>query len=128
MNGQRLVLRTAADKRRALALVEALDLAQPVELRLGRAIEDRTAEQNALYWASMSETALRLGLTPAELHDHLLRNFFGFTVRDVGGKLEQVPRRRTTTDEHGDRDVLDSEAWSNFFEWAMYFLAVELAA
>jgi hypothetical protein len=50
-----------------------------------------------------------LGHTADEWHQYMCGEFFGWVTRQLpGGRSESVPRRTTTTDENGKRDVMSS--------------------
>lgn len=55
------------------------------------------------------------GFTKDELHEAFCRRFFGTVSLDVMGQAIIRPRRTTTTDENGERDVIPRGDFSEFY-------------
>jgi len=51
------------------------------------------------------------------MHDILLKEYFGIRQVEFNGKIYEVPRRTTTTNEEGKREVLPQEEMSKFMEF-----------
>jgi hypothetical protein len=86
-----------------------------VEIKEAR--KERSGDQNAALWGVaypvLSEAT---GYTPDELHDAFCRRFFGTVEREVMGQLVTRPRRTTTTNEAGERDVISTAEFSRFYD------------
>lgn len=126
---QRIILRGPAQLARAHEVLNATPLREkkPLEMVIRPLKEDRTQELNAAYWIALRKAAQSLGYSPNELHDTLLANYFGKHEVTVGTTTLEFPNRRTTTNEDGERDVLEHEAMKAYFAWAEGFIAVDLA-
>ena len=75
----------------------------------------RSLGLNALHWASViNPLAEFIGDSPEETHRDLCGAFFGWVDTKMGGKK---PRRTTTTNDQGERSVLNWEEMSNFVEF-----------
>jgi len=93
----------------------------------------RTLSQNAYLWGvcypPMSE---RSGYEAAELHEYLLGEFYGWVDKRVPKKpsnprgQESVPRRTTTTNEHGKRSVLSTKEFAEYVDFVQRFAAEKL--
>jgi hypothetical protein len=54
----------------------------------------------------------KLGHKPDDWHQFFCGEFFGWLRRELpGGRFENIPRRTTTTDEKGKRDVMSAAAF-----------------
>ena len=77
--------------------------------------KDRTDAQNAALFGVAYPAFRDTGYTPDELHDALCRRFFGTIERQVMGETVVAPRRTTTRDSRGARDVISREVFSDFY-------------
>lgn len=82
------------------------------ELRKDRS----TAQNNALWGVAYPILSPATGYTPDELHEVFCRRFFGIVEREVMGELVTRPRRTTTTDKNGARDLIDTGTFAQFYE------------
>lgn len=106
--------------RRLLAFLEALPLDVAFEVVVRRAVRKRTDAQNAaLFGYAYKELAAFTGYTVPEIHDVCLRGFFGEREVEVMGRVITKPRRTTTTDEHGKRDVLGKVQFSEYLAYVL---------
>ena len=90
-----------------------------VNVRFTIARPERTLPQvaylHAVCYAMLSE---HTGYEKEEIEEYLLGAYFGWKEKKLpGGRVSSVPIRRTTTDEEGNRDVLDGEKFFKFVEW-----------
>lgn len=77
---------------------------------------DRSDRQNNALWGVAYPPLVEYtGHTAPQLHDHFLREWFGEVEEEVLGKMRSRPRRTTTTDEHGKRDVLSTDEFVSFY-------------
>lgn len=75
--------------------------------------KDRSTQANAYYWAAVIKPISdHCGYTPAECHNELLGNVFGWkTVRGMDGRERQIPNRRTT-----DPDKMSTAEFAKYIE------------
>lgn len=77
---------------------------------------DRSERQNnALWGVAYPPLTEHTGHTAPELHDHFLRAWFGVVEYQVLGETHSRPRRTTTTDQNGNRDVLGADEFATFY-------------
>lgn len=92
---------------------------KPVNVRFTIARPERTLPQVA-YLHSVCYTMLsdHTGYEKDEIEEYLLGSWFGWKEKKLpGGRVSSVPIRRTTTDEEGNRDVLEGRKFWDFVEW-----------
>ncbi len=90
----------------------------PLEIVCDRFSMGRTVQQNkALFGHAYKILRGETGHTLEELHDVMCRGFFGEVEVEVMGRVISKPARTTTTDEHGKRNVLKWDRFSDFFEY-----------
>lgn len=92
---------------------------KPVNVRFTIARPERTIPQVAylhgVCYAMLSE---HTGYEKEEIEEYLLGSYFGWKNKKLpGGRVSSVPMRRTTTDEEGNRDVLEGRKFWDFVEW-----------
>ncbi len=92
---------------------------KPVNVRFTIARPERTIPQvaylHAVCYAMLSE---HTGYEKEEIEEYLLGSYFGWKEKKLpGGRVSSVPIRRTTTDEEGNRDVLEGRKFWDFVEW-----------
>lgn len=96
--------------------LSALPDTEAWEIAIARAPKRRSRQANAFMWAALYAPLVHsAGFTPDEWHEYFLGGFFGW--RDVvkpGGRKESVPKRSTTKNERGERDVLDPKTFDAF--------------
>lgn len=102
--------------RRAERVMFALPADEDWELLMRPRKSSRSDRQNnALFGLAYDPLSEHTGHTKDELHDHFLREFFGTVERTVLGKTSTHPRRTTTTNEKGQRELLSKAKFSEFF-------------
>lgn len=75
----------------------------------------RSLGLNAYHWAAViTPIADFMGESPEEAHRQLCGAYWGWVEKDLGGLIVRKPRRTTTTNEEGKRDVLNWEQMTNF--------------
>lgn len=58
------------------------------------------------------------GFEKEEIEEYLLGSYFGWVEKKLpGNRVSSIPIRRTTTDEEGNRDVLEGRKFWDFVEW-----------
>lgn len=95
-----------------------LDQAWAVDSK--RHAKSRTNPQNnALFGVAypplMDHIGLRGDKEREELHELLCGDYFGWVRYEILGKVKQRPRRTTTRDEQGKRDVLPWDQFGDFY-------------
>ncbi|WP_286075671.1 hypothetical protein [Stenotrophomonas sp. 59] len=92
---------------------------KPVNVKISIARPERTPPQCAYLWAVVYPLlADAKGYERDDVHEYLLGCHFGWREKRLpGGRVEQVPIRTTTTDEHGNRDVLEGRAFWDYVEF-----------
>lgn len=88
-----------------------------VEIREAR--KERTLDQNAAlfgvaYATIMEATGLEGDDDKKRLHWNMCGDFFGWTNKPLLGR---VPVRTTTTNEHGERDVIDTATAARMYDF-----------
>lgn len=80
----------------------------------------RTARQNNAMWGPIyGPFCAFTGYTEPELHDTMLKLYFGEVEYEVLGVWKKKPRRTTTTNEDGERDVLSRDKMAEFIAFVM---------
>lgn len=98
------------------AHVSALDVTKRWRVVVGPARKDRSLEQNnALYGVAYKVLSDYTGHTGPELHEMFLRSYFGETEKTIMGKVIRTPRRSTTIDERGQRNVISTRDFMEFY-------------
>jgi hypothetical protein len=95
-----------------------LDTGKPWEVLVRPWKKSRSDRQNnAMFGVAYKTLSNFTGFTEPELHERFLRAFFGEIEYEVLGAKFIRPRRTTTTNERGERDVLSREDFSRFFSF-----------
>lgn len=90
---------------------------------------DRTDKQNRALWGcAYAVLAEFTGHTKEEIHDFLIRKYFGEVEREVMGERKLYPKRTTTTDEHGKRKLIDTRHLKDYYEFIQQWAAENLGA
>lgn len=110
------------DREKAIArCCEALKyfhLGKPVNVKMSIARPERTPPQCRYLWGVAYELLHKAtGYEKDDIHEYLCMKHFGSRSKRLpGGRHEDIPIRTTTTDESGNRDVLDGSAFWEFVE------------
>lgn len=91
---------------------------------------ERSGEQNSALWAVAYKTiGEHCGLWPDEyesvLHREMCKRYFG-TVKAQAGPFGDCPRRTTTRNENGERDVISKLDMANFYAFVQQWAAENL--
>lgn len=87
-----------------------------VTIQMDRA--DRSEEQNgALFGVAYPPIMQHTGYRKEELHEVFCRAYFGEAERVIAGRVIVRPKRTTTTDELGQRDVISKLDFARFYEF-----------
>jgi hypothetical protein len=99
MKPQSIILRDETLRRRAIGLIQNLDLSKDWQVTIEPRKKKRTLNQNALYWKWLEEvvTAVQMdtGNSREAIHEVFKRKFLPAQVEEVLG--EKVEKRTTTT-------------------------------
>lgn len=99
------------------AFIDRLPDSKSWRIEIKEARRERSGDQNnALWGVAYPALCEGTGYTPDELHDAFCRKFFGTVQREVMGELVSVPRRTTTTNEQGERDVIPAADFARFYD------------
>ena len=113
------------DMRRALVLanlhafIERLPATKSWRIEIKELRKERTLDQNAAlfgvaYAAIMAATGLEGEREREELHRNFCGDYFGWAPGPLGHRR---PVRTTTTNERGERDVLDTQGMAEFYDF-----------
>lgn len=99
------------------AFVDRLPSNKSWRVEIKEARKERTGDQNAaLFGVAYPALTDATGYDPDELHDAFCRKFFGEVERQVMGQTVCRPRRTTTKNEQGERDVIDTATFARFYD------------
>jgi hypothetical protein len=104
---------------RVVAFLLSFAPEKPINLRFTVAKQDRSSEENRYLWAvpykMLSE---HTGFEVEEISEYLCGMHFGWKEKKLpGGRTVEVPRRTTTKDENGERDVLKFDEFWKYVRW-----------
>lgn len=105
---------TIAERDRFVTFLQIQPL--PLDVRCEPWREPRTLPQNAYLWAAVYAPLVETcGFTPELWHEHFCGEYFG-VVHEVrpSGESVSTPKRTTTRNEAGKRDVLKGKAFADF--------------
>lgn len=101
----------------AHAFIDRLPENKSWRIEVKEARKERTPPQNSALWGvaypALTEST---GYTAEELHNEFCGRFFGWDVVEIFGEKRRRPRRTTTTDEHGGRDVIPTRDFAAFYD------------
>lgn len=89
--------------------IAALDVSKRWQITIGPVKKERSDLQNRALWG-VAYKALHqaTGNDPEDLHDYFCGEYFGWVEHRVMGKRRLRPKRSTTRDENGKRDVIST--------------------
>lgn len=98
--------------------LSTLSMEQEWSVVIKRHTKSRSDLQNNALWGVAYETLKQeTGNDPKDLHEYFCGEYFGWTEYLVMGKRKLRPRRTTTRDETGKRDVLPWDKFCEFYEY-----------
>lgn len=122
---------TAENKTAFLDAVQKRKL--PFKASITAITDDRTDPQNAyLFGVCYPPICEASGYVTSDIHEWVCGQFFGWTDKKAPktpnnpNGLESVPRRTTTRDENGKRDVMEKKDFSLMLESVVFPLASKL--
>lgn len=93
-------------------------------LEIKEARKERTPPQNAALWGLAYVRLTEVtGYTAEELHHEFCGRYFGWEVVEIFGQQRRRPRRTTTTNEQGERDVLGTRDFADFYSFVQRIAA-----
>jgi len=101
------------------AFIDRLPAAKSWRIEVKEDRKERTQDQNAAmfglaYDRIMEATGLQGDAEKKQLHRDFCGDFFGWVNGPLG---QQRPRRTTTTNERGEREVIDTRTMAEFYEF-----------
>lgn len=119
MNEQRIILPSSNREsaiNRLVRFLSALPEGKPWALSVKQVKRQRSDPQNnALWGVAYKVLHEETGNDPENLHEYFCGEHFGWVEFEVMGKRKLKPRRTTTTDENGKRDVLPWDQFGDFY-------------
>lgn len=98
MTPQTMIVDTEQKRERAAKIVSLLPVTKPLKLTVEPFIARRTNTQNARLWALHTKAAEHIGCAPADIHEDMLCEHYGFTeVRMPSGQIKRIPNERSST-------------------------------
>jgi len=99
-----------------MAFLSALDVTKDFQVTIGLVKKERSDLQNRALWGCAYKT-LRdaTGNDPEDLHTYFCGEYFGWVEYEVMGATRKRPRRSTTKDENGKRDVISTIHLQDFY-------------
>lgn len=90
-----------------------------LEVRVRRKKRERSDLQNRALWGcAYKALEQQTGNDPEDLHLFFCGEYFGWKqVLVLGSQRRKVPRRTTTKDEDGHRDVIDKMVMADFYDF-----------
>lgn len=98
------------------AFVDRLPATKSWRIEIKEARKERTDDQNrALFGVAYPAIKAVTGDDIDDLHESFCGKFFGWVDREVMGEIRRRPYRTTTTNENGERDVLPTIQFAEFY-------------
>lgn len=120
MKEQKFVLQPnngrAGSVARLVTYMQSLPLDKPWAVVIGKLTRERTNKQNAALWGHAYKIIREeTGNDVDDLHEHFCGENWGWKETRILGQANIKPRRTTTHDENGNKDVINTEEFYNFF-------------
>lgn len=99
-----------------MAFLSTLDVTTDFQVTIGLVKKERSDLQNRALWGCAYKT-LRdaTGNDPEDMHTYFCGEYFGWVEYEVMGATRKRPRRSTTKDENGKRDVISTIHLQDFY-------------
>lgn len=109
--------RESAIKRLATLVANFLP-GQRLKVTVERDVPTRSTLQNKALWGcAYRHLEEQSGNDPEDLHRYFCGEFFGWEKHEVMGAWTRRPKRTTTTNEQGERDVIDKLRMAEFYDF-----------
>lgn len=100
----------------AHAFIDRLPPKKSWIIEIKEARKNRSSAQNhALFGVAYPALERVTGYTKDELHHEFCGRYFQWHQYEILGELRSKPIRTTTINERGERDVIDSETFADFY-------------
>jgi len=101
-----------------VVFVRSLPTEKPWVVEIKRLVKERSNPQNAALWGcAYKYISTETGNDAEDLHTYFCGENFGWKVVDIVGSQKRKPIRTTTHSESGERDVISTEALSEFYDF-----------
>lgn len=91
---------------------------QRLKITFERDVPTRSTLQNKALWGcAYKALEEQSGNDPEDLHRYFCGEFFGWEKHEVMGAWTRRPKRTTTTNEQGERDVIDKLRMAEFYDF-----------
>jgi hypothetical protein len=101
---------------RLIRFIHTLPTDKTWRVRIERYKKARSNSQNNALWGVAYKTLHQeTGNDPDDMHTYFCGEFFGWVEYDLFGQRRKKPRRTTTTDENGMRDVMSTMDFMDFY-------------
>lgn len=115
-------IRTEADRERVIKLMRARELPCTVSIVDGL---PRSSKQNAAlfgvaYPPIMEHMGLRGEAERKEIHEYFCGEYWGWKEKVIFGKKKHTPKRTTTRNEEGKRDLISKPDMCDFYAFVQH--------
>src|SRR5690606_32693028 len=111
-----LFRRGPRDFSRLLDVLSTIPTTEEFQVTIAPVKKERSDAQNRALWGCAYKTLREAtGNDPEDLHTYFCGEYFGWTEYEVMGQIRKRPRRTTTKDENGKRDVISTMQLSDFY-------------
>lgn len=102
-----------------LPVLRLYEEGKPVNVKVSIARPERTIPQlRYLRGVPYEMLSQHTGYEPDDISEYLCGEYWGWKEKKLpGGRVQKVPMRTTTTDEDGNRDVIDGDVFWEYVEW-----------
>lgn len=102
-------------QQRAAAAEYVLNCDYPIKVTVEKHVKARSLGLNAYLWGFVTTPLAEfMGESPEYVHRLLCGEYWGWVEKEFRGKRYRKPRRTTTTNEEGKREVLDQMKMRDF--------------
>lgn len=98
MTPQTIIIDSEQKRDRAIAVLSKLPIDKPLDVTIQPHVEHRSLTQNARLWALHTLAAEVVGCSPADMHEEMLCQHYGYTeVKMPGSYVRRIPLERSST-------------------------------
>lgn len=110
-----------------VAFLSALSTGKMWKITVSLYRRDRSdLQNNALWGVAYKVISDHTGYELEEVHDYMLRKHFGVVEKWIFDERKSYPRRTTTTNEKGERDLLTTVEFNDYYETIQRIAAIEV--
>lgn len=111
-----LILKGEDPARKLARLAATLSTAKAWRVKVEEHKRKRSDSQNAALWGVAYKTLRdETGNDPEDMHRYFCGEFYGWVEYEIFGQTRKKPRRTTTTDENGKRNVISTTDFMDFY-------------